>query len=442
MGFLRWCLTAVLCVASSAAVSMSLSEAFDRAVRHDPAIPQSIAIYEAERAQSGAISGERKLRANAFGQFYRGRSEVESNFFASGTDYGNQQVIGVELRQPLFRRDWRALGRQARALDEQAELGREDRIQRLVLRLADRYFGVLLELENLELALSEREALSKALEDTSNRVEVGVAAETDLRESRARYDLARAAAMRAEVALTSARAALHEITNNGEADLPRLRPDMVLPELDPVGEQAWVDRARESSLVLLRARENVRLAEARLSSARSAYSPTLDAVALYRHDDTRDFPDGQDRRDSLIGLELQVPLYNGGMIRARSREASYLQQAAVAELARLDLETERRIRQLYREVEADRVQVEALGVAVESALLARVATRNGYEAGTRTILDVLDSESRVADARRNHAGARYGFLVNLLNLHYEAGVLTPDDIRALDVLLDQGVSGV
>ncbi|PKM22686.1 MAG: hypothetical protein CVV10_03125, partial [Gammaproteobacteria bacterium HGW-Gammaproteobacteria-14] len=143
MGFLRCYLTVLLCMTSGMAAAMSLSEAFDRAVRHDPAIPQSLAIYEAERAQSGAISGERKLRANAFGQFYRGRSEVESNFFLSGTEYGNQQVIGVELRQPLFRRDWRALGRQARALDEQAELGREDRIQRLVLRLADRYFGVL-----------------------------------------------------------------------------------------------------------------------------------------------------------------------------------------------------------------------------------------------------------------------------------------------------------
>ncbi|MFN3714478.1 MAG: TolC family outer membrane protein [Alcanivoracaceae bacterium] len=416
-------------------LAMTLSEAFDQATRHDPAIPQSIAIYEAEKAATALVSGERRPRLNAFGHAYSGKSEYDSQLFGSGESSGNQYTYGVELRQPLFRRDWNALGRQARALDQQAEIGREDRIQRMVLRLADRYFGVLLELEAMELARSERESLDKALEDTRNRHEAGVAAQTDLREAQARADLARAGQMRAEVALASARAALHELTNNGQAALPRLRTDVVLPALSPVSEDEWVALARERSLVLLRAREAVTVSRSTVSSARSGYSPTLDAVARYRTDDTTDFPDGQDRTDMLVGVELNVPLYNGGMARARSREASYYHEAARAELARLDLETERRIRQLYREVEADRLQAGALGVAVESAQLARDATRNGYEAGTRTILDVLDAESRVADARRNYASARYGFLVNLLNLRYEAGTLSPDDLGALDPLL-------
>jgi outer membrane protein len=421
----------------NSAVAMTLSEAFDRAVQHDPAIPQSLAIYQAERSRSGAVSGQRLPTLNAYAQAYRGRSEFDSNLFPTPTDasYGNQYTYGAELRQPLFRRDWLALGRQADALDQQAEIGKEDRIQRLVLRLADRYFGVLLEIENLELATSEREALAKALEDTRNRHQAGVVAETDLRESQARFDLARARAMRAEVALASARAALHEITNNGQAALPRLGINAALPALDPATEGQWVALAKDSSLVLRQARENVTVAKSQRSSSRSAYSPTLDAVARYRQDDTTDFADGQERTDMLVGVELNVPLVNGGMSRARSREASYLYEAARAELARLDLETERRIRQLYSEVEADRLQADALGVAVESAQLAREATRNGYQAGTRTILDVLDAESRLADAQRNYAGARYGFLVSMLNLRYEAGILGAADLRGLDPLL-------
>ena len=320
-------------------------------------------------------------------------------------------------------------------MDELAEVGKEDRIQRMVLRLADRYFGVLREIENLELALSERESMAKALEDTRNRHQAGVVAETDLREAQARFDLARAQAMRAEVALTSARAALHEVTNNGQAELPRLRSDAVLPQLNPTTEDEWVALARERSLVLLQARENVQVSKSLLSSSRSAYTPTLDAVARYQHNDTTDFDDGQERTDTIVGLELNVPLVSGGMMRARSRQASYQYEAARAELARLDLETERSIRQLYREVEADRLQAEALGMAVDSASLARAATSNGYDAGTRTILDVLDAESRLADARRNYASSRFAFLINLLNLRYQAGVLAPDDLNALDSLL-------
>jgi outer membrane protein TolC len=262
-----------------------------------------------------------------------------------------------------------------------------------------------------------------------------VVAETDLREAQARFDLARAQAMRVEVALTSARAALHEVTNNGHAPLPRLHSDVVLPQLNPASEDEWVALAREKSLVLLQARENVRVSKAVLSSSRSAYSPTLDVVARYQHNDTTDFDDGQERTDTVVGLELNIPLVNGGMMRARSRQASYQYEAARAELARLELETERSIHQLYREVEADRLQAEALGMAVESAILARVATSNGYDAGTRTILDVLDAESRLADAKRNYASSRYGFLVNMLNLHYQAGVLASDDLSALDSLL-------
>lgn len=426
----------VMSVAGSAS-AMTLSDAFQRAIQHDPAIPQSLAIYNAQRYDSGQVAGQRLLQLNAYAQAYHGTSEYDSNIpgFGSGESTGNQYTYGVEARQPLFRRDWLALGRQGKALDELAEVGKQDRIQRMVLRLADRYFGVLREIENVELALSERESMAKALEDTRNRHQAGVVAETDLREAQARFDLARAQAMRAEVALTSARAALHEVTNNGQAQLPRLRSDAVLPQLAPASEDEWVALAREKSLVLLQARENVQVSKSVLSSSRSAYSPTLDAVARYQHNDTTDFDDGQERTDTVVGLELTVPLVNGGMMRARSRQASYQYEAARAELARLDLETERSIRQLYREVEADRLQAEALGMAVESATLARAATSNGYDAGTRTILDVLDAESRLADARRNYASSRYGFLVNLLNLHYQAGVLSPDDLSALDSLL-------
>lgn len=415
--------------------AMTLSEAFELATQHDPAIPQSIAIYEAERTLSHQTTGERLPSANATGQIATGRSRVKASFLPDGEEDGTQITGRVELRQPLYRRNWRALGRLGEALDAQAELGREDRIQRMISRVAERYFAVLQKLEALDVARSESEALSKALEDTANRHQAGLVAVTDLQEAQARHDLARAGLRRAEAALDSARDALHEISNNGYARMPRLRHQVSMPQLIPDSAEGWVKVAMENSLVLLRSAENLLAAEAQLVNSRSAYSPIVDIVAAYNYDDTSDFPDGQQRRDASIGVELQVPLYNGGMIRARSREARYRLEAARSELSRLKLETERRIRQLYRDVEVDRGQIEALQQAVVSAETARQATENGYQAGTRTILDLLDAEARLAEARHNLSDARFGFLFSLIELRYEAGVLEADDIRNMDVLL-------
>lgn len=416
---------------------MTLSEAFDQAAKHDPAIPQSLAVYESERYLGRQVSGARLPQINATGQIARAYSRSEAELFPSGRGDGVIRNAGVELRQPLFRRDWLARGRQADALDERAEVGRDDRIQLMILRVAERYFAVLREREALDLARAEMQALETALNDTRNRHQAGVVAVTDLREAQARFDLARAGALRAESALASAQDALHEITDRGYVELPELRHDMTLPALQPQTAEGWLEISREHSLVLREAKEDLAIARAELSSRRSDYSPRLDAIAAYRYDDTLDFPDGQERRDRLFGVELTVPLYNGGVARARSKEAAFRAEAAAAQVQRLTLENDRLIRQLFRDVEADRTQVEALELAVVSAESAREATDNGYQAGTRTILDLLDAETRLADAQRNYADARFGLLLNTLNLRYQSGILAPDDLRAMDVLLTE-----
>lgn len=429
-------LLASLLSVTVSAQGMGLSEAFDLATEFDPAIPQSLAIYEADRLRGRQVTGSLRPSLNAFGSAAVGRARVESNVFPGGEDDGNVYNAGIELRQPIYRRDWSARGRQAGALDRLADIGREDRIQLLILRVAERYFGVLEARDGRALALLEQEALDKALDDTRNRAEAGVVARTELTEARARADMARARTIRAEAALDAAQDALNEITNNGYAELPALDRDTVLPPLMPSTAEAWLDTSRRHSLVLLQAQQNLVNAESELAARRSDYIPTLDAVAGYQYADTRDFADGLERREASIGIELQVPLYQGGITRARSREAGFRAEAARAELARLTLETDRRIRQLFRGLQSDLLEVDALRRGEESAAEALEATRNGYEAGTRTILDLLDAEARLAEARRGFSAARYQYLVNLLNLRYEAGVLTAEDLRSVDSLLD------
>lgn len=426
----------VLCGGFSGSLqAMTLAEAFDLATRYDPAIPQSLAIYEADRTLSDQSLGDRRLSAGVQGSVAQGNSRVTSNLFPAGEDNGIRHQFSAEIRQPLFRRNWRAMGAFGEALDEQAEIGKEDRIQRLLLRVAERYFAVMQALESMEVARLELDALEKALQDTGNRHQAGLVAVTDLQEARARFDLSKAALLRTQTSLASARDALHEITRNGNALMPRLVEDAELPPMVPDSADAWVALAKEHSFPIRRSRQNLAAADAQLKAARAAYSIRLDAVAQYGYDDTTDFHDGQRRRDALVGLEVNVPLYQGGVLRAQKREAHFRLDAANAEVDRLNMETERRIRQLFGEVIADSEQIIALRQALHSAVSARQATENGYKAGARTILDVLDAEARVADARRNMTQARFGILLSLLNLRYEAGILKAEDILRLDQLL-------
>ena len=430
-------LAVFLWVVAGTAQAMTLSEAFDLATEHDPAIPQSLAIYDADTYRGRQITATRLPQLVASGDVARAHTELEDSLFLpDGEDYGMRVRGSVELRQPLYRRDWFARGRQARALDEQAEVGREDRLQRMILRVAERYFAVLEETENLRLARAEKEALGKALEDTRARHEAGRVATTDLREAQARFDMARARTLRAESELESAREALHEITRNGFAELPGLSSEQALPELEPAQVEDWLELAREYSLEIREVREEVEVASAELAARRSDYTPTLDAIAGWQYEDSTDFFEGQERTQRLVGVELNIPLYQGGMARAAASEASYRHEAAVAQLARVTLEIERQIRQRYRSVAADRTQVEAAEQSVLSARSARDATASGYREGTRTILDMLDAETRLTEARREEIQARFGYLLNYLNLHYEAGMLEPDHIRALDRLLE------
>jgi outer membrane protein TolC len=147
---------------------------------------------------------------------------------------------------------------------------------------------------------------------------------------------------------------------------------------------------------------------------------------------------GQLADRGLVGVELSIPIYSGGISTSRVREAEALLRGAETELTRLRSDTERETRQLFRQVQTAYVQVQALARALRSAEAAEQATRNGYEAGTRTISDVLDAQSRTVQARRERNQTRYQLLLSLLQLKQAVGVLNERDFAEIDRLLQPG----
>lgn len=432
----RLALLALLLATAAPAQAMSLSEALQRAQASDPVAASALATRDADREAGVQERATRLPRIDASGSYSNTDSEVVSTPFGAGFDERyNGWNAGVELRQPLFRYDWLARGRRADARDQQAELGYVQRSQALISRVAERYLGVLKSGNELSLAEAEAGAVRKSLEDTRKRYEVQLIPGTDLKEAQARDDLAQANLLSAQQAVEAARDALDETTGNGRAPLAVLSPATPLPALDSSDAEVWIARARTSSPAWLQAQASYEVARADVESRRSDALPVVDAVASHSRQDQSESRIGSESNSTVLGVEVKVPLFASGANRSKVREAQARLRAAEAERNRVERELLRETRRLVRDVETARAQAAAYQRAVESAQAAELATRYGYEAGKRTITDVLNAQSNAVQARRNLDQSRYDALLRTLQLKQQVGVLSPDDLAAIDQLL-------
>jgi len=430
----RW-LGIALLAGAPAAMAMTLSDAWQRAASHDPTAAASLATYEADREAAVQERGTMKPTVSAVGQTYMADTKSEFAFGGAPRESYDGWDAGIEARQPLFRLDWSARKARARASDELAETGLTDRRQQLLRKVAERYIGVLVAEDGLRQAEAEVSAIAESLADTRKRYQVELIPGTDVKEAEASDDLARARLLAARRDLEAARDQLDETTGNGYAVLPQLPAGVHFPSLEPAVAEQWLEVARTSSPAIATAEQNLRVAKANLASSRSDAAPTLDVVASANRQDSTDYSLGQRQDDGRIGVELRVPLYAGGINTSRVRAASAQVRNADAELRRIRLETERQTRQLFRQVQTAYTEVAAFERALASAEAAATATGHGYDAGTRTITDVLNAKSRTVQARRDLNQTRYNLLLGVVQLKQAAGVLSAGDFREVDRVL-------
>ncbi len=417
------------------AQALTLTEALYRAGEKDPTVPGSLALHDFQREAGKQVRGSLLPNVGLETRYDQARSESEFAFGSAPAETYSAWSAAIEARQPLFRLDWFARGERAAALDAQADTALRDRTQRLLSRVAERYFGVLVAQDGLSQAEAEARAVRESLEDTRKRYEVELVPGTDLKEAQARDDLAQARLLSARRNLETARDALDEITESGQSPLPQLPEQVSFPVLTPATADSWVSAARERSPRIALAQHAFDIAKTEHQSRRSEAMPSLDLVARVAHHDSTDYSLGQLQDDARIGVELNVPIYAGGINQSRVRQADANLRIAEADLRRIRLETERETRQLFRQVQSAYDEASAFEKSLASAQAAERATRAGYDAGTRTITDVLDAKSRVVQARRDLNGTRYNLLLKLLQLKQTVGNLSEKDFAEIDRLL-------
>ena len=143
------------------------------------------------------------------------------------------------------------------------------------------------------------------------------------------------------------------------------------------------------------------------------------------------------RTSDSIGFQFSVPLFAGGGTSSRVREAVYLHRASREQLQRVARETERQSRDAYLGVLAEESRVKALEQAVASSRTALEATQAGFDVGTRTIVDVLNSQFALYAAITNYERSRYDYILNVLRLKQAAGTLQVQDLEQIDAWLTE-----
>ncbi|MBI3774121.1 MAG: TolC family outer membrane protein [Gammaproteobacteria bacterium] len=409
-----------------------LLDIYKQAAQNDPQIRGARAQME-QVLETKPQARARFLPSVGLGANYS-RSKSDITGLNSNDSYPSKGY-NLSLTQPIYHGDAFAQSDQADALVNQAEAQFKAEELALALRVAERYFEVLAAQDNLAFAKAEHEAIGKQLEQTKQRFNVGLIAITDVHESQARFDLSTTQVIAADNRLASAWEALREVTGQSYKALATLTPDAPLVAPTPADIEQWAQSALKQNPAVQAARFAMESAEAEVSRQKAFHYPTLDAVGSYAKSDNSDAPFGQERTDKSIGLQLNWSLYQGGAVQSSVRKANLQVEQAKFFLEQQSRNAALQTRESYLGVTANISRVAALKQAVVSNKSALAATEAGYEVGTRTTVDVLNTRTGLFLAQRDYAQSRYDYILATLRLKGATGTLATEDLQQVNAWL-------
>ena len=342
--------------------------------------------------------------------------------------------LTLSLQQNLYNAEILAKTDAVEAQITQSEADYKAAQQDLIIRATEAYFNILSARDSVEFAQAEKNAIGRQLEQAKKRFEVGLIAITDVKEAQASYDFSLSQEIIADNTLDNARQALQVII--GQPLSGPLMPlgdgvQLVIPE--PANASAWVEQAQKFNLNLASSQAGLRAANENRKIAKAANKPTVNLVASYQANTIdSDLSGGFDTNDLTLSVQLNMPLYTGGRTSGVISQSESDYATAQSNLLLQKRLTSQQTSNAYLAVISGIGQVNALKQALVSTTAALEATEAGFDVGTRTSVDVLNSLRETYRSKRDYASSRYDYLINTLKLKQAAGLLNEEDIPAIN----------
>ena len=413
----------------------SLLDIYHQALASDPELASALSTNKAaqELIEQGKALYRPTINFTASGS----RSNTDIRFLDNNVQGGdgranfNTYRAAIEARQPIYRKQNLVLMDQAKTQVSQADKQYHLSQQALILRTTEAYFDVLIAQDNIDLIQAQKAAILSQLEQAKATFEVGTATITDVNEAQARYDLTVSQEVAAINALEIAERSVQAITNTIPRALFKIKPDIQVMPMEQSLEE-WQEIAQKNNLNIQIQHDNVTFSQQEVERANAGHLPTLDAVASYSNNYTDGSPTpfnaGNELKNATIGLQLDIPIYQGGDISSKAKQAVLNKQKSQNQLdlarRQANLETQR----AYLNLRTSIAQVAALEQALISSQSQLDSTELGYEVGVRTSVDVLNAQQQLYSAKRDLLQSRYNYLVNIIRLKSASGLVAEADL--------------
>jgi protease secretion system outer membrane protein len=426
---------ALLGLAASGAQALTLQEAYQAALQHDPQYRMSF--YDNEGGKEFAKIGLSNLLPQLSASYGASRNIVDQTTHSGGKDFLTtpryiSRSAAVQVRQTLFNLDAYARYRQGQAQTKEAAARFEFSTADVIVRVVSAYADVLYARDQLKLTEAQRNAFTEQMHVNERLFEKGEGTKTDMLEIQARLDLAEAQVIEGRDAIKAAMETLEGVVGMPVDNLNELSENFRVLPLEPASFEDWRTVAMESNPELKSARATVEVQQQEVRKAQAGHAPRLDFIASYSNADADSISTyTQSTVNRAVGIQLNIPLYSGGQVSAVARQA-----VATRERARSDLDARTNkvlveLRKSHSVVLSSVVKVEALEKAVASGNLLVKATEQSIKGGVRINLDLLNAQQQLVTSQRDLAQARYSYLLGLVRLKASAGTLSAADIYDL-----------
>ena len=411
----------------------TLLDIYKIAVKNDPVILAAKANYNADKET--LKQGRAVLLPQLAGSVNRLEPTDPTSTNPDKTTYS------ASLSQSLFNVPAWFQFKSAKNMDQVAEATFAANQQDLIVRVSEAYFNVLRAYENKQTREAELSAISRQLEQTQERFEVGLLPITDVYEIQAIFDEATANNLEASGALDIAFEALQSLTGQSHNELSGLKDNFIATSPEPNDVNSWVEFSLANNFTLKANQLAQQAANATATAAKAQHLPKITLSPDYSKRDLEPTPtsDGVITEQTSVNLNLTMPIFSGGLTSSQARQSSFKAKAAEHNYIAAKRNTIQAARSTHQQVITNIARIKARTQATKSAESALQATQAGYEVGIRNIIDVLLAQRTVFQAKRNYASARYDYILSMMRLKQVAGQLSPEDVYLLDNWLNMNI---
>ncbi len=418
--------------------AMDLMQSYEIALQQDPTYQAARA--DADASREAVPQAFAQLLPNLSANLSQGANKTDSiapGYFgtpvASVFSYQSSSYA-VVLRQPIYRKYNFAMYQQAKSQADSADATLDQNLQDLVVRLSGAYFEALMAQDQLALVLSTKQTYAAQLEGAKRSFKAGEGTRTDIDDAQARYDMIVAQELEATQNVGYTRRQLQAVTNQPAENLALLDPARMtlIPPL-PAKVDDWIARGEDVNAELRSARANIDSARQEVEKARAGHTPTVDLVVQRGRDNSaNELTINQYFLSTMIGVQATIPMFSGGYVRSQVRQAqaSLEKYQQLYEAKRRDIDLQ--IRKEFQNVAEGVLKVRALEQAERSADQAVFSNQKGFQAGTRTQIDILNAEQQRMNAKRDLAQARYAYIMARIRLQGLVGSLNETEIGTVN----------